>query len=184
MMPGRTAEMKRAWPGSTPKYPSVPGTTTISTSSERSSFSGETSSNLTLSAIPVPRRSGGLGGHLARLLHRLLDGAHHVEGALGHVVVLAGDDALEGLDGVLELDEDAGRSREDLGDVEGLRHEALDLARAGDGEPVLFRELVHAQDGDDVLPRLVGLQQAGHVAGDLVMLIADVAGVEHALGSD
>ena len=51
MIPGRTVEMKSAWPGSTPKLPSSPGTTTMATSSESSSFSGETSSNLTLSAI-------------------------------------------------------------------------------------------------------------------------------------
>src|SRR5690606_33749287 len=33
-----------AWPSSTPKSPSVPGTTTMWTSSERTSFSGVTSS--------------------------------------------------------------------------------------------------------------------------------------------
>src|SRR5262245_21788561 len=52
--PGRTVEMRRAWPGSTPKSPSVPGTTTDSTSAENSKRSGETSSNLTVSAILHP----------------------------------------------------------------------------------------------------------------------------------
>src|SRR5688572_5215815 len=54
MTPGRTVEMRRAWPGSTPKSPSVPGTTTDSTSAENSKRSGETSSNLTVSAIFHP----------------------------------------------------------------------------------------------------------------------------------
>src|SRR5687767_2464243 len=46
--------MRRAWPGSTPKSPSLPGTTTDSTSAENSKRSGETSSNLTVSAIFYP----------------------------------------------------------------------------------------------------------------------------------
>src|SRR5665213_1176362 len=149
MMPGRTVEMSSACPGSTPKLPSPPGTTTMATSSESSSFSGDTSSNFTLSAIGFPLRR--LGGHLLGLGDGLVDGADHVKGALGQIVVIAGDDALEGLDGVLELDEDARRAGEDFGDVEGLAEEALDLARAHHHQLVFFRELVHAEDGDDVL---------------------------------
>lgn len=38
-----------------------------------------------------------------------------------------------------------------MGDLEGLGEEALDLAGAGDGHLVLLRQLVHTQDGDDVL---------------------------------
>src|SRR6185437_3451718 len=98
MTPGRTVEMNSAWPGSTPKSPSPPGTTTIPTASESSSFSGETSSNCSLSAIGSAR----LARHLARLLDRFLDRADHVEGALRQIVMLAGDDALEAFDRVLE----------------------------------------------------------------------------------
>jgi len=47
---------------------------------------------------------------------------------------------------------------EDLRDVEGLRQEALDLARARDGHLVLLAQLVHAQDGNDILQVLVVLQ--------------------------
>src|SRR5919199_2929852 len=97
MTPGRTVEISSEWPASTPKLPSPPGTTTMSTGSESSRRSGETSSNWNFSAIDrVPRGgSGGLGRHLARLLDRLLDGADHVEGRLRHVVVLAADDTAE-----------------------------------------------------------------------------------------
>ena len=51
-----------------------------------------------------------------------------------------------------------GEAGEDLGHVEGLGQEALDLPGAGHGQLVLFRELVHAENGDDVLERLVALQ--------------------------
>src|SRR5688572_20033422 len=44
-MPGRSVEMKGAWAGSTPKSPSAPGTSTCSTSPEKTRRDGETSSN-------------------------------------------------------------------------------------------------------------------------------------------
>src|ERR1700722_6466025 len=69
-------------------------------------------------------------GQTLALLDRLLDGADHVEGVLRQVVVLAFAQALEAPDGVGEVDENAGRAGEYLGDVEGLRQEALDLAGA------------------------------------------------------
>src|SRR5436189_276115 len=50
-----------------------------------------------------------LGREALSLLDRLLDRADHVEGRLREVVVLALDEALEALDGVLERDELAGR---------------------------------------------------------------------------
>ena len=73
-----------------------------------------------------------------------------------------------------------GGSGEHLGDVEGLGQEALDLARPGHDELVLFRELLHAEDRDDVLQRLVGLQNPLHLAGDSVMLLAHHARLEDA----
>ena len=75
--------------------------------------------------------SGGLGCHLLGLLHHVLDAANHVERGLRQVVELAGDDALERVDGDFERDLDAGRAGEDRGDVERLAEEALDLAGAG-----------------------------------------------------
>src|SRR4051812_29560786 len=187
MTPGFRVEIRGVWPISTPKKPSLPGTTTMSTCWLSSRRSGDTSSKVILpggwisiaTASPALRR---FGGELLALLDRLLDGADHVEGAFRQIVILAGDQALEAFDRVLELDEHAGRAGEDLGDMEGLRQEALDLAGAGDDELVVLAELVHAEDGNDVLQRFVGLQHALHVAGDLVMLLADDARVEHAAG--
>src|SRR3954453_21748578 len=102
IVPGRIVEISGACPGRTPKLPSVPGTTTISTSRETSSCSGVTNSNWT--GIRPSRR---LGGHAAGFLDGLLDRADHVERCFRHLVVIAGDDALEALDRVFEVDEHA-----------------------------------------------------------------------------
>src|SRR5436309_1365228 len=59
IVPGRIVEISGEWPGRTPKFPSVPGTTTISTSRETSSRSGVTSSNWTgISSYPLHCHSG------------------------------------------------------------------------------------------------------------------------------
>ena len=58
--------------------------------------------------------------HLLGFLDSLVDGAAHVEGLLGQVVVLTLDDCLEVGDGVLEADIAARRAREDFRDEEGL----------------------------------------------------------------
>src|SRR5258705_9836132 len=68
---------------------------------------------------------------LLALLDRLFDGANHVEGRLRQMIVLAFAQPAETLDGVGKVDEFAGRTGEDFGDVERLRQEALDLAGAG-----------------------------------------------------
>src|SRR5262245_12585181 len=141
--------------------PSLPGMSTCATSPETRSRSGETSSNLKASAM-----SRGLGGELLGLGDGFLDGAHHVERRFRQVIVLAVAKSLEALDGVGQLDEGAGPAGEHLGNMERLRQEALDLARAGDGDLVLLRQLVHAENGDDVLKRLVALQDLLHAAGD------------------
>ena len=53
---------------------------------------------------------------------------NHVESRFREVVVLAGDDFLEGTDGVLEGDEFAFETSENLSDLERLGHETLDFA--------------------------------------------------------
>src|SRR5690606_37332435 len=123
-----------------------------------------------------------LRGNLLRLLDRLVDAADHVERLLGQVVVLAFDDTLEAADGFLERDILARRTGEHLGHVERLREEALDLARAGHGQLVLFAQFVHAQDRDDVLELLVLLQRGLHPARGVVVLVANHVRVELARG--
>src|SRR5262245_13990341 len=92
-----------------------------------------------------------------RLFERFLDRADHVEGLLGKLVAFPVDDHLEALDGVLERHILAGRAGEVLRHRERLRQEALDLPGARHGKLVFRRELVHAENCDDVAQLLVAL---------------------------
>src|SRR5579862_7698342 len=114
-----------------------------------------------------------LGGELLTLFDRLLDGPDHVEGRLRQVIVFALNQSFEAANRISEIDQYAGCAGEYLRDVEWLRQEALDLARAGHSELILLRQFVHPQDCDDVLQRLVALQDLLDLAGNLVVLLAD-----------
>src|SRR3954466_8219618 len=119
--PGRRMERNGTCPGRTPNSPRAPGAVTSSTSASTRAPRG----------VVRERRIGrlrGLLGHLLGLGPDLIQAAHHVEGLLGDVVAAALDDVLEAADGVLELDVLALGAGEGLGDGEGLRQEALDLA--------------------------------------------------------
>lgn len=60
-------------------------------------------------------------------------------------------------------------SGEDLSNMEGLRQEALDLAGTGNSQLVLLAELIHTQNGNDILQVLVVLhiQEDRSVAGHM-----------------
>src|SRR5450755_3225649 len=98
------------------------------------------------------------------------------------MVVLAVDDGFEAADRVLERNELSRRAGEDFGDEERLREKALDLPRTRDRELVLGRELVHAQNRNDIAQLLVSLQGLLHSPRGRVMLLADDVGVELARG--
>ena len=61
--------------------------------------------------------------------------------------------------------------------LERLGEESLDLPSPGDGELVLLGQLVHAENGDDVLQGLVVLQDLLHASGYPVVLLADDVGI-------
>src|SRR5512137_1974379 len=132
MMPPRSATIIGEWPGRTPISPSAAGITAISTGRLSSRRSGLTSSSWKVAMVGSCPAGGGLRRRLQALalLHRVLDRADHVEGRFRQVVVLARDDRGEAADRVLELHEHARGASENLGDMEGLAEEALDLARA------------------------------------------------------
>src|SRR5574343_79658 len=123
-----------------------------------------------------------------KLLQRLglfddfLDTADHVEGLLGQVIELAGTDALEAFDRVLEGNELARRTGEDFGNVERLRQEALNLTGAGHGQLIFRRQFVHTQNSDDVTQFLVALQVHLHGTGNGVVLFTNDLRVELAGG--
>src|SRR4249920_282519 len=135
-----------------PSSPAAPGTTSTSASPANATPSG------VMSSTGYPGWSAtALRGRLHLLcgLDDVLDRADQVEGLLRQVVVLAGEHGLEAADRVLELHVLAGRAGERLGHVERLAQEPLDLAGPLDDDLVVVGELVHAEDGDDVLEVLV-----------------------------
>ena len=120
--------------------------------------------------------------HLLGLGDGFVDAADHVERRFGEVIILALDHRLERADRVLELDELAADAGEDLGDVERLAQELLDLPRTLDGELILFRQFVHAENRDDVLQRFVLLQRRLDRTRGVVMHLADDAWLEQTRG--
>src|SRR4029078_1044821 len=102
--------------------------------------------------------------HPLGILGDVIYAAGKEEGLLGELVVLAVEDLAEAANGLLELHVLAGPAGELLRDEHGLAHEALEAASTGDRDLVLLRQLVHPQDGDDVLQILVALQRSLHLA--------------------
>merc|ERR1719474_1855641 len=109
--------------------------------------------------------------------NNLVNVANHVEGTLGQVVVLASKDILEAGDGLGNGDKLARVVGEHLSDLEGLRQEPLNFPRPGDLDLVLLRQLIHTQDSNDILERLVVLQQLLDITGNSVVLSSDDIGV-------
>ena len=108
----------------------------------------------------------------------LLDAADVQERLLGQVVEVALQDRVERCNGLVDGHRLARYAGENLGDVEGLRQEALDLAGPVDDQAVLVRQLIEAQDGDDVLQLLVALQRLLDAAGRVVVTLTDDLGRE------
>src|SRR5215469_5053761 len=191
MLPSYKMPMSGAWLVSTPISPSSVLAITISALPAHSSPSGWTSSTLSVMCAPPARRMsfvqlhGGSPGAtpsrrtsralqvLGLLLH-VLDPADHVERLLGVAVVVAFGDRLEGGDRLLERHEDSGLAGELLGHEHGVGQEPLDPAGSLHRDPVLFGQLVDTEDGDDVLQLGVALQDPLRLAGDGVVLLADV----------
>lgn len=88
------------------------------------------------------------------------------------MIELSRRDHLEASYSIFELDICSRSPGELLGHEEWLGEEALDLPCSGDGELVLFRELIHSEDGDDVLQFLVSLEDLLDVAGSVVMILS------------
>uniref|UniRef100_A0A6B0UTC5 Putative secreted protein n=1 Tax=Ixodes ricinus TaxID=34613 RepID=A0A6B0UTC5_IXORI len=136
-------------------------------------------------SVHLPNERRGLGSlcrQLLCLLVHLLNGAHHVEGHFRQVVQLTFQDLVEATDGLVDGHKLASLAGEDLGHLEGLGEETLDLTGPGHRQLVLFRQLVHAQNGNDVLQGLVVLQDLLHPTGDVVVLLPDDVGVHDAGG--
>ncbi|XP_037510918.1 ATP synthase subunit beta, mitochondrial [Rhipicephalus sanguineus] len=121
-------------------------------------------------------------GPIEEVRENFFDGAHHVECDFGQVVHLTVQDLLEASDGVVDRYELARLACEHFGHLERLREETLDLAGARHCQFVLFRQLVHAQDGNDVLERLAVLENLLDTTCNVVVLLADNVGVHNTRG--
>lgn len=74
---------------------------------------------------------------------------------------LTTEDALKALDGFLKGHQFAQVASEDLGHLEGLRQETLDLTGTGHSQFVFLRQFIHTQNGNDILQRFVVLEDDG-----------------------
>mmetsp|Transcript_14100 Transcript_14100/g.38107 ORF Transcript_14100/g.38107 Transcript_14100/m.38107 type:complete len:413 (-) Transcript_14100:656-1894(-) len=119
---------------------------------------------------------------LVSLGNHLIDATNHVKCHLWQVIVLALNHTLEASNGCLDVHVLSGRASEHLSDLEGLRQEALHLAGAAHSQLILLTQLIHTQNGNDILQVLVVLQDLLHTTGYVVVLFADNAGVKHARG--
>lgn len=66
-----------------------------------------------------------------------------------------------------------------LSDGEGLGQETLDLAGTLNGELVSLAQLVHSENGDDVLEGLVLLEHLLDLGGGVVVVLSDDTGIQH-----
>merc|ERR1712024_147851 len=98
------------------------------------------------------------------------------------MIVLASQDSLEARDGLVNGDKLAGVVGEDLSDLERLGEESLNLPGSGHLQLVLLGQLVHTKDSNDILERLVVLQNLLHTSGHLVVLTTDDVGVHDTAG--
>ena len=119
---------------------------------------------------------------LSTLVEGFLDATHHVERGLGEVVTLTIEELTEAINGVGELDESTLETGEDFGNTEWLGQESLDSSGSGDSHSVLFRQLVHTQNGNDILQGLVVLDQLLHTSCNVVVLVTNDSWVEHSRG--
>src|ERR1700709_597103 len=165
-----------------PTSPSCAGKATKVASASSTARSGVITLQWKVLPVAMAQSPAGLAlsGQLFRLRRRIFDSADVHERLVRQVIPLAVAQLLEGADGGRPGDVDAGEAGELLGDVEGLREEALDLAGAADDDLVLFRQLVDAEDGDDVLEVLVALEDLLDPPGHPVVVLADVLGRDDA----
>jgi hypothetical protein len=102
----------------------------------------------------------------------------HIESRFGEGIVLALKNLSEGTDGVLEGNETTLITSENLSDSERLGQETLDLTSTLDSQLVLFGQFVHTKNGNDILERLVVLEDLLDTSGDIVVLLTYDTGIE------
>ena len=103
----------------------------------------------------------------------IIEGSDIGEGSFGKLVSFAIENPSEGRDGVFDLDELSIEAVEFGSDEERLGKEVTDTSCTVDGELVLFGELIHTKDGDDILKILVSLEDGLDLSCDFVVFLTD-----------
>jgi len=93
------------------------------------------------------------------------------------MVVFPCQDSLESFDTLLQRHKLSCLSCEDFSHLEGLRQKSLDLSGSRYCHLVFFRQLIHTQDGNDILQRLVVLEDLLYTSSNSVMFGAHDVGV-------
>src|SRR6478735_5758687 len=114
---------------------------------------------------PEGRATTDSGLQRLRFLLDVVQSSDVEERLLGNVVELTLGDLVERLDGLGDLHVGPVLAGELLGHEEVLAQEPLHPPSPADGQLVLLGQLVHAQDGDDVLQLLVLLQDPDDLTG-------------------
>ena len=116
--------------------------------------------------------------HLLRFGYNILNRSYIEECRLRILVHLAFHDRSEALYGLAYRNINTRHSRELLSYMCRLREESLDLSCSVYCRLILFRQLVHTEDGNDVLEFCVFLQYLLHLAGNFIVFLADYIGFE------
>ena len=120
--------------------------------------------------------------HLGSLLEAFFESSHHVESGLWVLISTSLKELSETFDGVGEFDESSWHTREHFRHLERLRKESLDFSSSGDGKSILFGQLVHTQNSDDILEGLVVLDQLLDSSCGIVVSLTNDGWVKHSRG--
>jgi hypothetical protein len=125
---------------------------------------------------------GGLSCEHASTFEGFLEVTHHVERGFGIVITSSLKELAESFDGLTEFTELSGVGGEDLRHEERLGEELLHLTCSSDGQLIFFGKIVHTENGDNILERLVVLEEFLDTTGSLVMDISEDEGIQHSGG--
>jgi hypothetical protein len=125
---------------------------------------------------------GGLGCEHASTFEGFLEVTHHVERGFGIVITSSLKELAESFDGLVEFTELSGVGGEDLRHEERLGEELLHLTCSSDSQLIFFGKIVHTENGDNILERLVVLEEFLDSTGGLVMNVSEDEGIEHSGG--
>ena len=123
-----------------------------------------------------------LGGEHTSAFEGLLKVTHHVERSFGIVITSSLKELAESFDGLGKFTELTRVRGEDLRHEEGLRKELLDLTGSSNGQLIFFGKIIHTENSNNILERLVVLEELLDTTSSLVMDISEDEGIQHSGG--